>query len=120
MKNDGVFYGFIMFIFVIAMGGILFVTLDSSKTTESTVTPVKVVSINNDVISFENATTRYNLYIQGGGALPKIGTTVNLRIGTYKLGGHSYRIEGYGNITDQRPSNDDGDTTIIMPMPGWN
>lgn len=120
MKNDGLFYGVVIGIFMLFMVGSVFVVVNASHTTSSEVQPVKVVAINGESIAFESSTTRYNLY-NDGGALPKVGTTVNLRISTHRIGGDSYSIDGYPNISAEKPSDDNDDTMpVYMPMPGIN
>ncbi len=120
MKNDGLFYGVVIGIAVMIMVGVGLAVVTLSHTTSSDVRPVKVMAIDGESISFENTTTRYNLY-NSGGALPKVGTTVNLRTSTYRGGGHGYSIDGYSNISANKPSDDSGDTMpVYMPMPGFN
>lgn len=120
MKNDGLFYGVVIGVAIMIMVGIGFVVVNDSHTTSSDVQPVKVVAIDGESIAFESSTTRYNLY-NDGGALPKVGTTVNLRISTHRLGGDGYSINGYSNISAEKPSDDSGATTpVYMPMPGFN
>lgn len=120
MKNDGLFYGVLISIAVMIMVGVGVAVVTLSHTTSSEVQPVKVAAIDGESIAFESPTTRYNLY-NDGGALPKVGTTVNLRISTHRLGGQSYSIDGYPNISANKPSDDNNDTMpVYMPMPGIN
>lgn len=120
MKNDGLFYAVVIGIATMFMVGIGLAVFSGSHTTSSYVQPVKVVAIDGESISFESSTTRYNLY-NTGGALPKVGTTVNLRISTHRLGGDGYSIDGYSNISAEKPSDDSGATTpVYVPMPGFN
>lgn len=120
MKNDGLFYSVAIGIFILVMTGAVFAVFSGSHVTSSDVQPVKVVAIDGESIALESSTTRYNLY-SSGGAVPKVGTTVNLRISTYRLGGHGYSIDGYSNISANKPSNDTDDSMpVYMPMPGFN
>lgn len=120
MKNDGLFYAVVIGIATMFMVGIGLAVFSGSHVTSSDVQPVKVVAIDGESIALESSTTRYNLY-NDGGALPKVGTTVNLRISTYRLGGQSYSIDGYPNISANKPSDDNDDTMpVYMPMHGIN
>lgn len=65
MKNDGLFYGVLIGIAVMIMVGVGVAVVTMSHTTSSDVQQVKVVAIDGESISFENTTTRYNLYNSG-------------------------------------------------------
>lgn len=120
MKSDRLFYTVVIGIFLLFMLGAVFAVFSGFHVTSSEVQPVKVVAVDGESTAFESPTTRYNLY-NNGGALPKVGTTVNLRISTHRLGGNSYSIDGYPNISANKPSDDNDDTMpVYMPMPGFN
>lgn len=120
MKNDGLFYSVAIGIATMFMVGIGLAVFSGSHVTSSDVQPVKVVAIDGESIALESSTTRYNLY-SSGGAVPKVGTTVNLRISTYRLGGHGYSIDGYSNISADKSSDDNDDSMpVYLPMPGFN
>lgn len=115
MKNDGLFYAVIMGIFAIIAGGACWLVFNTSKVTETIVTPAKVVVVSDESVMLEaDNTSRYKLYVDGGN-VPKVNDTVNIRIKTLSGGGNTVSVDKYPNLVSKKPSKTN---VIIMPTPG--
>ena len=114
MDSEGWFYAFLVGFATIVLVGVGCFAASNAKITSTDVQQVKVVAINGEMIAFESPTTRFNLY-NDGGALPKVGATVTMQISKHKNGDLDYNINGYPNISADKPGDDGNMWLIFMP-----